>query len=460
METKKFIVQFGRLDVHYRNEINFSFGAEEGSADLTSSFLMRTNALQNAKRLIIFPSSIILQDHILSSEDEFIKKIADVDLGAYFNNPATLLAYHPQVNGSDLLVVASKGYYTFKGEQYRFNASLDLITLQIYLHLISKFSFDSIEEIYIDVSSGLNIHIAALMNAMYRYIPFMKFKRFFKSTNEKVSAFILSSDPILGKPTTPISIQMSSFQARAFNSFPYKDPEPLCKLIRQIFRDKEYKKDLQKLISKEYFLLHGSLIYGAPLTLMLADNTVLKRMFVEIGTEQILKDLRLFYANAIDDLEVNSFDIYALTYTLEIAKAIYFHFDGYIEQKEIEFGIGMKENGKISINNRFFDETFEVLHNQYGQPPQDYKGEINKHLENIRSNGSDVSQFTSFASLLVLHNPTYKNNPVFNPRNFLAHGGLENNITEISVTEDKATIRYNADLAESKRDSIIKYIKK
>lgn len=461
MQAQKLIVQFGRLDPYYRDQIEFSFEGEKGKADLTSCFLVETPAFNGAERLIIFPSSIILQDRLLTVNDAFVERIAETDISNYFNSPETLLKFHPQVQGAKLLVVSSKGTYTFKGIPYHFNASLDLITIQIYLHLATYFSSDSLQEVYIDISSGLNLHIAAMMNALYRFLPFIKFKRFLFIDNEKVTSFILSADPILGKPTTTINIQKSPFRAKAFNTFPYKNHQQICALIGKVFQNEAYRKDVESLITKDYFLLHGALIYGAPLTLMLADATVLRRLFVEVGADKILCRLKEFFTgDDFDDSKSTSFDIYAFTFAVQIAQAIYFHFKEAIEIKEIAFEIKKKQENRHSISSSIIDHTFDILQKEYGQPLPDYKGELIKFVDEIKMRQETIVEFMSFASLAAKYNSAYKNNPNFNPRNFLAHGGLENNITEIKVIDDKVLVRYNAVLAESKRDSIINYMKK
>ncbi len=459
---KKLIIQVGRLDKFYRNEIEFSFENESGKADLTSSFLINTNSLKDSRRLIIFPISIILQDHLLGiKNDDFISILETLDMEEYLKEPEAILKEHPQSKDNDILVVSSSGTYKFKGIAYPFNGSLDLITLQIYLHLLSEYTGDELEEIYIDISSGQNIYVTALMNALYRFLPYIKFKRFLCSENEKISGWILNAEPILGTPTHPINIQRSKFSAKAFNTFPYKNYGDYDSLIKRIFSDKDNFKNTELFLKEEYFLLHGALIFGSPLMISLSDKNVLSNLFQNDGLSKIIGQLLNNYKNQNEALltAIEASQIFAITFALAIGNSIYQYFKEVIENGEIKYLKELNDGGNnFSISNPMVDDAFELLKNTYGQPEPNYKGEIKEYIKIYPMN--ETPRFFLFRELTEKVKPDYKINNQFNPRNYFAHGGLELNFTELKVEDNCVTIRYKDELIAFNRKCILKYIKK
>lgn len=455
----KLIIQFGRLDRSYRNQIDFSFEGEEGKADLSSSFLLTTKSLAEAKRLIIFPESIILQDELLSTgeNDSFIRDIDQIDLSEYLKNPIPFLSKHPQVQNAEMLVVSSLGYFKFKGENYEMSNSFDRITVQIYTHLISNYSADDVSELYVEISSGQNIYISALLNALYRFLPFVKLRRFLKTQNERINAFILSSDPILGKPERSVRIQKSRFLAKAFNSFSYKNHGELLKIVKSIFKDTQHYEKLQEFIEKEYFLLHGSFIYGTPLMLTLTDHSVVKGLFEDQSLEEILRIIENhFSVGKTMQAETQSGLIFSLTFALAVGNYIFNAFSDLIESRKIEFTIQPKSKNDFRLINERFDAAFKTLKELYGQPEPNYKGELKEFIKQYRKLSPSTSEPISPSDLLKQLNPAYKTNTDFNPRNFFAHGGLERNSLTMSIKNETLTVWYNENV---KKDSLIRYLK-
>lgn len=460
-QINKLIIQIGRLDRFYLNEIEFSFNEERGTSNLSSSFLVNTQYFKDANRLIIYPVSLIFQDNLLSIKDDpFITKMDEVDIGSYLEKPQNLFKKHPQSNGNDFIVVSSQGQYHFKGVEHVFKGNLDIITLQTYLHLVSNYSIESLEEIYVDISSGQNIYLSALMNALYRFIPFIRFKRLLYLDNKKVAGWILNSDPIVGTPTHTISIHKSKFGAKAFNALTFKEFENLRPIVKHIFKGKDYYQDILSLLESEYLLLHSALIRGTPLLLTSVNEKTLSSLFKTTGLQTIALDLNNYYKVGHDDVigEDDANLIYLITFSLAITQSIYFHFEKIISKKEMEFSIEDDQSGSPSIKNTTLDTAFRLLSEDFSQPEPNYKDEIIKMIKLYRN--KERQTFVAFVDLVKEANPTYSANPEFNPRNYFAHGGMELNVTEIKVDDNIVSVRYNFGLEDKKRKSIIKYLKK
>lgn len=451
------IVQIGRLDTKYRSKIKFQYNGEAGEAELSSDFLLTNKEFNNTRQLIIFPKSIVLQDHLINNEqlvesDSFIKLLKELDVEEYISNPKPILNKHPHIKSEiDLLILPSIGSYNFKQKSIELEASLDLITIQIYLYLINTYAYAEAEKIYLDISSGHNIYITALINAAYRYLPFIRFKRFLDDEKNKFSGFIMSSEPILPGSNHPIKIEKSIFTAKAFNTFTYKDSASIGKLVKKAFKKQDYYKELYDFVQRQYFLLHGAFIRGIPFLLLLTDEKALNKLFVEVGINKILSDFNDF-VNESENEKFNTNEVYSLTYAIALSQSVYIEFKEVINAKQIEFEIQGEK-----LTNDLLKDAYTIVSKIYGQPEPGYYNEVTAIFEQFIKSKTQSNQFFSGAEIKKINNSEYKLSNEFNPRNYFAHYGCELNSFEIKVEEEKLTARYNDLINEN---SIIRYLKK
>lgn len=464
---KKILVQCGRLSPFYNNKIHFAYQGKKGESELTGLFLKtQIEEFKDAKRILIFPESIAMQNwQKLETGDKFLNKIKLLDLQYYLNNTETILSEHPHIMGADLLVVSSLGYFKLNDSpEIEFNSSLDRITLQIFLHLAANFSSEELEEIYLEISSGQNIYIAAMMNATYRFLPFIKFKRFLCQEHGSIAGFILNSDPILPQNSHTINIQKSKFLAKAFNTLTYKNVDTMNKLIKSVFKGKEYFLELKKFIEEDYFFLHGSLIYTCPMASVFADLSSLSKLFDEIGIEQIFRDLEKYYQRNWPETEIDSIDanlVYSLSFALGIGNSIFQSEKSILlSDKELIFNIE-HEKKDIHLVNKPLDLIFNLLKKVYGQPGRDYSGDLKKLIKSFMDADKQApNEFLSYGDLLGILQTNYNVNRNFDSRNYFAHGGFEKNITEIKIEKDLVRVRYNEEVAITSKKKILKYLKK
>lgn len=463
---RKVIIQFGRLDSRYRNKITFAFEGIKGGSELSGLFLKNNVAkFKDAERLLIFPSSIIFQP-LNNMQDKFINKVINTDPLSYLKSPSDLLYDHPHVSGADVLVVSSMGQFKFRNDNdyFVFGGTMDTITMQLYSYLIKNYSNEDFEDVYIDVSSGQNIYIASLINAIYRFLPFVKFNRYLFSSNDRIKAYLLNSDPIVGEPSYPIKIQQSKFSAKAFNSFPYKDSNELIKVIEMVFAGEESLPGLMQLINTDYFLLHGALIYGCPLMITMVDFEVLENIFESVGIENILSTIQNHFANkGLGESFKNGYlqNIFSLTFALAISKSIYFHFKKVIQEGFIEFNMVVKKKKEYSLKNDLFAQTFSLLKATYDQPVPEYIRDLKLACSAYLEKEIDFPEgFISFSEFNLIVNPDYKTNAHFEARNYFAHGGFEKNITEVKVENRILFVRYNKEIVENNLGKVVNYLKK
>lgn len=460
--TNKLIIQIGRLDSRYREKIKFSYQNKEGEAELSSKFLLTTKEFNDAKLLLIFPQSIIFQNNLISNKellekDKFIKEIQNIETKDYLDDSYSLIKKHPHLSdGIDFLVVDSLGNYNFKNDLVELESTLNIITLQIYSYLIANYSNNEFDNLNIDISSGHNIYISSLLSTLYRFLPFVKFRRYLSEDQKNISAFILNSDPIIPGNDSIIKIQKSEFKARAFNSFTYKDSFAACQLVKTIFKEQSYYKELYEYIDNQYFILHGSFIYGIPMMLMLSNYDNLKFLYETIGLDRILNDLFKFTTTkGVYGESLNDALFYSITYAFALGEFVFKNFQEIIKNKVITFDISEKHS---SFRNVKLNNAHELLHELYGQPVSNYLNEIKLIFEEFnRIDNKSINQFISAANIRKLYNPNYKIINNFNPRNYFAHLGCELNCFEIKIEKNNLLVRYN-DFINVK--SILKYIKK
>lgn len=515
--SKQLIIQLGRLDGYYRSLIPFKYQNHEGKGELSSLFLKRdVDEFKNCDLVLVFPESIALQDWKKTNSDlknkgkrdDFLEALEKINPDEYLKNPEDIIKNHPHLNDSSFWVVSSIGHFSFIGEyaqrDFKFKNTLDRITLQIYLFLASRHSNDKLESILLDISSGQNIYIAAMLNAVYRFLPYIKFKRFLKPDNGFIKGFILNADPILGGDNSTKNIQKSTFSARAFNSLTFKDSSEMNSLIKTIFKEKPYYKALQNFITEDYFLLHGGLIFTSPLAISLANEAYLEELFFKVGLDQIIKDLESFFNqknHSYADDHINSNLVYSLTFALGIGNSLFSSgFIDVLKDKEIIFEIEDQTSKNIKLKNELLDSTFKILEKEYKQPPRDYKGEIQKLYEKLRDANIEVpKEFLSYANLEGKLKPLNKQNLSnketeeflkgienlsssfpgysgivdewksylmdnninndFVARNYFAHGGFEKNLTEIRMEGNKIRVRYNSEMVGTAKKRILKYLK-
>lgn len=464
--SRKLLIQCGRLDPNYNTEIEFGFNSVSGKSELSGLFLTANiDSFEQAKRLLIFPESIALQNWTrIKGNDSFLTLVANLNPDEYLKNPVSVLETHPHVKAADILVVSSLGYFKFNDSDrdYRLETSLDRIAIQMFLFLASKYSQDDLEEIYLDISSGQNIYIAALLNAAYRFLPFIKFKRFLLKEKGFIHGYILNSDPIFGKPEYTINIRKSKFSAKAFNTLTYKDSAAMEQLVKLVFKETCYYQSIQSFIKDDYFFLHGALIQTCPLAVSFVDNNSVRQLFDEIKIEKILSDMEEHFSrkwpNDENNEGINLNLIYALAFALGIGSSVYYFFKSTIETGEMHFTINKEQK---NLENNELRSLFNLLDETYGQPQrayfEDLKGLI-KDYEKLKK--THPTGFCTYSDHKRNLNPKYRMNKNFNPRNYFAHGGFEQNLAEIKIEDDLLSVKYNQDLFKRAKKSVLRYLKK
>nr|WP_241243661.1 TM1812 family CRISPR-associated protein [Caldicellulosiruptor changbaiensis] len=125
----------------------------------------------------------------------------------------------------------------YLGGKVELYGKYEAIVLEILFDMIERYLSEDIEEIYIDISSGHNIYISAMLEAVRSFAVFTKLMHWIRKEKQP-KVFITFPDPIIGRNRKiyQIHIQLQSFAA--FFSSPISKKEAVdlnFSFMRNIF---------------------------------------------------------------------------------------------------------------------------------------------------------------------------------------------------------------------------------
>ncbi|GAB6078506.1 hypothetical protein [Hydrogenobaculum acidophilum] len=246
---KRFIYQIGRLDRNYRDNLSFVYKDNNYNKPL-SSLALKEYFKQDAEVIVIYPVSIVYNNKILESlKDDDFAKLVKSEINDYLDDPKKVLKNHPHnKEASSFIVIHSFGTYEKPdtSEKLIFNSHYDDIVLEILCDLIERYLNISTEksEFYFDISSGLNIYISAMLEAVRHFATFAQLKNWFnKDIIPKI--FISFSDPILGSSLNNYKLYIQQLSFKAFFSSPLtkEDKERLPSILFPDVEDENEKRE-------------------------------------------------------------------------------------------------------------------------------------------------------------------------------------------------------------------------
>lgn len=200
-----YLYQIGRLDkdVIKSQKLNFLIDKNFFESEL-SSFALKNYFKDNVKCILIYPVSLPFNKRLISDSNETnefreILKNAIENPVDYFKNPREFLKDHPHTKyADDFIVIHSIGEF----EKQIFEGTFDDIVLEIFIDLVERFFKEGMKELYIDISSGLNIYVSALIEAVRHFSIFQNIG----SWKEPLSVKLVFSEPIIGSSKSNFKI--------------------------------------------------------------------------------------------------------------------------------------------------------------------------------------------------------------------------------------------------------------
>jgi len=479
MQTKKMIYQIGRLDDNIITDYKFQIDEKTYESKL-SSFALKKHFDESgypSKVILIYPYSILLSERrpkFNNKLDEFFDKLKAKDteeINQYLKDPYAYLKYHPHSKeANDFIVIHSIGEYM----GIKFSTSLGDIVLRILIDMMQRYLEEPFEEMYLDISSGLNVYASAMIEAGRVFLTLIRLQKMslqkpYLKEKPYLEVYISFSEPIIPANTTKTYEIYKDFQldVKAFFQFPENpNKDNIEKLnlqtyksvfsafVDSIFKDllteenSELKDKTNEIVYKAY-LFYSALKNNTPLALyhLFSDKNF---RYDEEEIDDITKELIIllkdkFNSNFRNSPELDLNDFKKIFIMLSLAKGMI------IVLKDRLKNITQKD--EISVSLKDLEDTFtgeNSLYKPFGLDTNiDY---LRRELKNIKNevdkswkNGYkwktlyDLAEYNNQRG----NNKNLQNNRRPNERNFKAHCGFERNITEVSLVNNDIIIKYS-----------------
>jgi CRISPR-associated protein Csx1 len=439
-----YLYQIGRLDryVIERKKINFLIDNNDFESEL-SSFALKNHFQSNVKCILLYPVSLPFNKELLKNiniNDEFIKRAQSIfeNPADYFKNPKEFFKFHPHKNEvDDFIVIHSIGEF----EKYVFEGSFDDIVLEIFIDLVERYFKEGMKELYIDISSGLNIYVSALIEAVRHFSIFQNIG----SWKEPLSVKLVFSEPIIGSSKSNFKIFKDyELKFKVFFSSPItkadvKDFELSRKIAKQ---DKKFKQAIQQMLKK------FALSYSA-----IKNNTPLVLYSFKFHKEEEIKALIL---QIVEDLKNKLYSDWQKSPQVEKNEYLKLFLS-------LSFYIGiikiLKENSVNYSDCVCLDEIKEKFSSIYQQFELNLNEQILKHeISNLtrqdKKTGETIidkakEEWQSLSEFIPGEGD-------FQPRNFIAHAGFERTVTEVKKIGNEIYFRYKNNSLETIEDALMK----
>lgn len=464
---KALILQIGRFDRNLEENVNFEIEGKRYAYPL-SSFALKDHLQEKgkiAKVHLLFPVSLYLNKIAISDlknkaeYQELAEKLEALfsdsnERNRFFTNPAEYYALHPHRKYFDSFsVIHSVGTY----DHITFDTEFSSLVFELFLILVNQYLNEPFNELYLDISTGQNIYVTALLEAGRFFLVFNNLQNFLR--NSPVDAYIVSSDPILGRisPEQVFKIYPNyPFKVKAFFSAPL-EPEKtsleyprafsqLSKNIANLYAsgDRKFKQKLNEMLSKAYFF-YSALKNNTPLMLYLDayhnpdEIKSFINTLVQLFNEQICKNYLNLIISEVDKLR-----------NILLMLALYRGISILLSFKNIS----PKDEIAVSELENLFASDEDSLYYYFGLFT--HRPYLSSEIKNNFKKENIVSKFKDTFTLLREYISGEGQDKDIDNRNFLAHCGFERNCVEVKKINDEIYLRYTSD--KEKRKKIIEIL--
>lgn len=456
----KVIYQISRVDQNILENKKFKINNEIYESPLSGfalkQYLKRCYENEDVKLILIYPISLALNSRMLAIKDEKLKNfIKDIRLilekeenyNNFLKNPKEIFKNHPYNDknfADDFLVIHSTGCY----ENKVFSAKFDFIVFEIFCDIVKRYSNDWKNEkdieIYIDVSTGQNIYMSAILEAVRKFIVYHKLQNWTKNKNLVVK--LSYSDPIIGTTASEFQIYFDYvLDVKAFFSSPIKKEDinnyVLAKKIAT--EDKNLTHKIQESL-KNFLISFSAFKNTIPLVLYnfkFDDISNLDSLILSL----LNKCYSIFNQDWQNGSEIPTEDYIKVFFSLSFYKGLL-----EIMQKEnisyTEDGVFLEEiEEKKDLFKKYFDLNINLL-----------GSELNSLKERCRVNGKTLIEVIGDNNDWHQLKKFVTGKEDFQPRNFVAHAGFERNVVYIKNEDNKLKLKYINEDKEKIQNALIK----
>ncbi|SES90781.1 CRISPR-associated CARF protein Csx1 [Anaerobranca gottschalkii] len=433
-----------------------------------SSFVVRDyfkdSKQENSEAVIFYPVSIVLNERLLknlktnvkySNNTELINKLENVfeKPTEYLKNPKDVIKLFPfEEEKDDYLVLSSFGTYL---NNIEVKGSYSDIVLTILADMVTRYLHKDVTSFYIDISSGYNFYISALLEAARHFSVFATLYNW--DNKEKIpKVYTVFTDPILGNNVSKYNVYVEQQHYLAFFNSPV-NKEDVCqndlKFIKDsIYTKKELRKNKNSLRTK---LLKFSFLYSAiknNLPLYIIDS------FLECHKEEEIKeeiiDLMKFIIIEIENKgyecspNLNKSAFVKSLLSLALYRGILTSLKNTFEKINIA---NFKADG---VDMEVIRNVFEEVYINFNME-SNYKL-LSSEINNLLKNKSKIDDNNQWVPLWKIIGE--KSEGEIDQRNFFAHCGMERNVVDLKKSTDKIWIKYN-NYFSSRKGNIENWIK-
>jgi len=452
-----FIYQIGRFDKNYENDNKFVIDNKIFESKLSSFALkeyLKTQKEEQVKLTLIYPISIPFNNYAikeLKDKDKFVKIFIE-KMDSYLENPKEVLKHHPYNSldnnsndkADDFIIVHSFGKYKLDNinKEFPFEAKFYDIVLEILIHLIESFlsKKDEKNNFYIDISSGHNIYISALLEAVKNFFTFSALLNW-KNKNLRPDIYITFSEPITDtneNKSYNIYMEKIDFYVSFYSPLTKEEIDKnsgeriACKIYDNNI---ENRKKRQKL---DEFIFNFGIIYSA-----LKNNTPLVLYHFKYNSyDEIINLIK----EILKEIKSKIMDNYSQSHSLDkdsylkviLSLALYAGITELLENKQIK---NYNDQGVniLEIKQKFHEDKDNIYKILGIQSLNIFlENEISNIMESKRLAEKADSEWKCLAEIFGEKKTNFEN-----IRHFIAHSGFEKNITYAKKVNDEIYLKYH-----------------
>lgn len=442
MEHRVLIYQIGRLEANVFEKLRFAIGDNEYQATLSSFAIGKDVGRESAKVVLIYPVSLFFNESLLknpkfiqTAPEGFKEKFDGIleNPHVYLDNPKEYFQEHPHSReADDFFVIHSIGTYKTKHEHIAFATSYADIWLEIFAHMVEKYlnSERTTLEYVVDISSGFNIYVSALIEAARNFGVFLELA-YCGDKSSKPKITLAFSDPVL--PGLTESKHNIYF-------------EPLR--VRSIFASPVSKDDIQQYSLSRSLFLENRTLKGK-------FQSLLEGFVIAFSSIKNNTPLAIYQFGYADDREIKEVLNYLVAHIKSKASASYTSSPNLNRESIMKAFLSMafywglikvlKQNNIFKIGRRnidldFLKKTIEPIYQSFQLMLNEVV--LGNEVSNLKVKLKCKDSKSGWTKLSDLLDPQGKrDNP--HKRNFFAHSGFEREVTIVRNEGEKIFVKYD-----------------
>lgn len=440
---------------------NYKFEAKYELSSFALREFLKSQGI-DSKVVLIYPVSIVLNEGLGNANfDEDLKnELREIfkNPSSYLKNPNDFIERIPLEKARDeKIIIHSLGTY-LKENPIELDSSYDDIVLEILLDMIKRYLKGTVDIFYIDISSGHNIYISAMIEASRHFVVFTRLRHWIhKERIPKV--YLVFSDPILGSAATSFDIHIQPQIYKAFFSSPITREDVISKnfsFLKNIYEEinnngKGNLVDLQKqqvqLVRQNRKSLREKLEMFVYIFSAIKNNIPLYIYYLPYHTisdiEEELEKLINYAESKLNQGYLNSPKLDKGAYLKAILSLGFYM--GLVDVLKV-FGVTSFDQD-TGLDLKVLKEGFEKIYEIFTLPMNNVMlgNEISNDSEKIEKWILEKGSFNYWEKLLKILYPE-KQLSSCDERNYFAHSGFEGNVTDVRFDGKNIFVRYTEDI--------------